>query len=32
VIGVQDGQIVADRRLTGPDALPPLLGQPAVRP
>jgi iron(III) transport system ATP-binding protein len=32
VIGVQDGQIVADRRLTAPDALPPLLGQPAVRP
>jgi putative ABC transport system ATP-binding protein len=32
VIGVQDGQIVADRRLTASDALPPLLGQPAVRP
>jgi len=33
VIGVQDGRIVADRRVTEPRALPPLLrqGQPAVR-
>jgi putative ABC transport system ATP-binding protein len=31
VIGVQDGQIVADRRVTEPGALPPLLGRPAVQ-
>ena len=32
VIGVQDGRIVADRRVTGPGALPPLLRRPAVQP
>ena len=32
LIGVQDGRIVTDRRLTEPDALPPLLGQPGMRP
>ena len=32
VIGFQDGHIVADRRVAEPDALPPLLGQPAVPP
>jgi putative ABC transport system ATP-binding protein len=32
VIGVQDGRIVTDHRLTEPDALPPLLGQPGMRP
>jgi len=35
VIGVQDGRIVADRRVIEPGALPPLLGQPvygSVRP
>jgi putative ABC transport system ATP-binding protein len=31
-IQIQDGHIVADRRRTGPDALPPLLGRPAVQP
>jgi putative ABC transport system ATP-binding protein len=31
-IQIQDGRIVADRRRTGPDALPPLLGQPAAQP
>jgi putative ABC transport system ATP-binding protein len=30
VIQVQDGRIVADRRLAAPDALPPLLTRPAV--
>jgi putative ABC transport system ATP-binding protein len=32
VIGVQDGHIVADRRVTAPGALPPLLRQPTVQP
>jgi len=32
VIGVQDGRIVADRRVTEPGALPPLSGQQVVRP
>jgi putative ABC transport system ATP-binding protein len=32
VIGFQDGRIVADRRVAEPEALPPLLGQPAHGP
>ncbi len=32
VIGVQDGRIVADRRVIEPGALPPLFGQPAYGP
>ena len=28
VIGIQDGRIVADRRMTEPAALPPLFGRP----
>jgi putative ABC transport system ATP-binding protein len=32
VIGVQDGQIVGDRRVTAPGAPPPLLGRPAGGP
>jgi len=32
VIGVQDGHIVADRRVTAPGALPPYLGRPTVQP
>ncbi len=32
VIGVQDGRIMTDRRVTEPGALPPLFGQAGVRP
>ena len=32
IIGVQDGHIVADRRVTAPGAFPPLLGRRAVQP
>jgi len=32
VVQIQDGRIVGDRRVTRPDVLPPLLGQPAARP